>query len=50
VAQGLRNQEIADEMGLSVFTVNRHVSSVLAKLDATSRTEAVHRARELSLL
>jgi pimeloyl-ACP methyl ester carboxylesterase len=50
VAMGRRNREIADELGISVFTVNRHVSGLLAKLDATSRTEAVHRARELNLL
>ena len=50
VATGMRNREIADELGLSIFTVNRHVSGVLSKLDVTSRTEAVHRARELELL
>jgi pimeloyl-ACP methyl ester carboxylesterase/DNA-binding CsgD family transcriptional regulator len=50
VARGMRNREIADELGLSVFTINRHVSSLLDRLDATSRTEAVHHARDAGLL
>lgn len=41
MAQGLNNLEIADRLIVSRSTVKFHVSSVLAKLCATSRTEAV---------
>ena len=48
VDQGLRNSEIATRLHLSEKTVGHHVSSILAKLGASSRTEAVRRARDLS--
>ena len=41
MADGLNNLEIADRLIVSRSTVKFHVSSVLAKLGATSRTEAV---------
>lgn len=50
VAEGRTNNEIADELCLSVFTVKNHVSSVLMKLGVQTRTEAaavVHRAETL---
>lgn len=40
LAQGLRNQQIADELSLSLHTVRRHVSNILMKLDLPSRTAA----------
>jgi NarL family two-component system response regulator LiaR len=40
VAEGRTNAEIASQLGLSVFTVKNHVSSLLAKLHAQTRTEA----------
>jgi NarL family two-component system response regulator LiaR len=40
VAQGLTNQEIADELVISVTTVYTHVSNILAKLHLASRTQA----------
>jgi DNA-binding NarL/FixJ family response regulator len=40
VARGLANKQIARELGLGVRTVESHVSSLLGKLGATSRTEA----------
>lgn len=40
VAEGLNNSEIADRLVISLSTAKRHVSSVIAKLGASSRTEA----------
>jgi DNA-binding NarL/FixJ family response regulator len=41
MASGLGNKEIASRLDISEHTVKFHVSSVLAKLGAASRTEAV---------
>ena len=40
MAAGRTNAEIADALNLSVFTVKNHVSNILMKLHAQSRTEA----------
>src|SRR5690606_12375937 len=48
IAQGLSNQRIADRLGISMKTVEHHVSAVLGKLDAANRTEAAVRAAELA--
>lgn len=50
LAQGLSNQEIAEKLFVSMSTVKTHVSNVLAKLDASRRTQAVRRAKELQLI
>jgi LuxR family maltose regulon positive regulatory protein len=50
IATGLSNQDIAQQLCLSLNTVKRHVNSILSKLGITSRTQAVVRARELGLL
>lgn len=41
MVKGLNNNQIADQLFVSVSTAKFHVSSVLSKLGATSRTEAV---------
>jgi len=41
LALGLENKQIARRLGIGVHTVKTHVSRVLGKLGATSRTEAV---------
>ncbi|MDT7615294.1 MAG: hypothetical protein QOF00_2741 [Pseudonocardiales bacterium] len=46
VARGLCNAEIAREMVLGVETVETHVGTVLAKVGARDRTQAVVRAYE----
>ncbi len=41
LSEGLPNKEIAWRLGISEHTVKFHVGSLLAKLNASSRTEAV---------
>ncbi len=50
LAAGRSNQAIARELVVTLDTVKKHVSHVLGKLGAANRTEAVARARELSLI
>jgi LuxR family maltose regulon positive regulatory protein len=50
IAAGMRNQEIADRLFISLATVKRHVANAYGKLDAGHRTEAIARANELNLL
>ena len=48
--EGLSNTEIADRLFVSPRTVEHHVSAVLAKLDSSTRDEAVSRAHTDGLL
>jgi DNA-binding CsgD family transcriptional regulator len=50
LSEGLSNLEIADRLFVSPRTVEHHVSAVLAKLDCSTREEAVSRARDDGLL
>jgi LuxR family maltose regulon positive regulatory protein len=50
VADGRSNQEIAQKLFLAVGTVKKHLNNIFGKLDVSSRTQAIARARELSLL
>lgn len=49
IARGLKNQEIAKRLYLSPKTVRNNVSSILHKLQAADRTQAIIRAREAGL-
>ncbi|HEX6313404.1 MAG TPA: LuxR C-terminal-related transcriptional regulator [Gemmatimonadaceae bacterium] len=50
IAAGRHNREIAQDLFVTIDTVKKHASHILAKLDATSRTHAAARARELGLI
>jgi LuxR family maltose regulon positive regulatory protein len=50
VAEGLSNQQIAEHLVLSLYTVKLHVKHLRAKLGAANRTQAVARARAWHLL
>ncbi|MEM4218047.1 MAG: LuxR C-terminal-related transcriptional regulator, partial [Candidatus Methanomethylicaceae archaeon] len=47
---GAENQEIAARLGLSERTAAFHVSNILQKLEARSRTEAVVKAKEQGII
>lgn len=50
ISQGLRNTEVGDRLAISVRTVEAHVSSIMSKLRAQSRTDAVRVATEKNLI
>ena len=50
LSDGASNQEIADALVIELSTVKKHVSNLLGKLGAESRTQAIAQARARSLL
>jgi DNA-binding NarL/FixJ family response regulator len=50
MADGASNKAIARRLNISLSTVKFHVASILAKLDADSRTEAVMKAAQSGLV
>jgi DNA-binding CsgD family transcriptional regulator len=43
LTQGLRSSAVARDLGISIFTVRKHISSILRKYDVTSQTELIAR-------
>ena len=50
ISTGASNREIADDLMIAEGTVKNHVSSILSKLDARDRMQAVIRAQQIGLL
>jgi len=50
IADGLSSKEIARRLGISEHTVKFHVNTIMSKLGARSRTEAVVVAARLGLI
>ena len=49
-AEGRNNQEIAEELFISIATVKWHIGNILSKLHASNRSAAIARARQLRML
>jgi len=50
IALGYTNQEIAEELCLSVYTIKSHARNIFGKLGVKNRTEAVTKARLVGVL
>ena len=50
IANGLSDQEVAEQLVVSPHTVHRHVANIRTKLGRSSRTAAVAEAARLGLL
>ena len=50
LAQGLSNQEVADKLFVSLNTIKTHISSIYNKLNVKRRTQAIQKARSLTII
>lgn len=50
MARGYSNQEIAERLFLSLNTIKTHSSNLYVKLDVKRRTQAVEKAKRLSII
>jgi len=50
MAKGLSNQEIAERLFVSLSTVKTHSTNLFEKLDVKRRTQAIEKAKRLSLI
>lgn len=49
ISNGLTNQEIANELYISLNTVKRHTSNIYKKLEVNNRREALFKSRQLNI-
>jgi DNA-binding NarL/FixJ family response regulator len=49
IYEGKTNQQVANEMFISVNTIKKHINNAYLKLDVTTRTKAIARLLELML-
>ncbi|MBC7902061.1 MAG: DNA-binding response regulator [Gemmatimonadaceae bacterium] len=50
MAKGHSNQEIADQLFVSLSTIKTHSANIFFKLDVKRRTQAIQKAKELEIL
>ncbi len=50
ISEGLSNKEIAEKLFVSESTIKTHVSSLLVKLNAKRRTQAIQIAKDIQIL
>jgi len=50
VSVGLSNQQIAEKLVISISTVKSHIHHICTKLNATNRTQASAKAREMGII
>ena len=50
LADGMRNEQVAEELGISPLTVRTHIEKAMEKLEADTRTQAVANALRMSLI
>jgi two-component system, NarL family, response regulator LiaR len=50
MAKGFTNQQIADQLFVSLNTIKTHTSNLFLKLEVNRRTQAVQRGKELRLI
>ncbi|MCF0055872.1 response regulator transcription factor [Dyadobacter sp. CY356] len=50
ISAGFSNQEIADQLFVSLNTIKTHSSNLFGKLDVKSRTQAVEKAKRLNII
>ena len=50
LAEGQTNQELADSLCISPNTIKTHLNRLYEKLEVNRRTQAIQKARELSLI
>ena len=50
LAQGMSNEEIGEELTITIWTVSTHVHNLLDKLNLSSRTQAALYAVEIGLV
>ncbi len=50
LCKGLKNEEIADELSISVHTVKAHLESIYEKLNVTNRVQASIKSIKLGLI